>query len=191
MMYEVLLYSILIGLALGGSFKDLWNIELTGFPLVLASAVCLGTANWMRRSSFLPDLINMTLIRQISGIIYFLAFILLILFSLKNREDRLLLVVGLGITCNMVVIFANGAQMPVDPAMAQSMGLTGKIAYLQSHGFYTFANTQTRFYYLADVIKNPFLTPYIVSLGDCLISGGLFFFVLEKMKIRKFKFNQK
>lgn len=191
MMFELLLYSILVGLLFGGSLKGLWNIELQGFPLILVSAISLGLANWMRRSSYLPTTINLFMIERISGTIYFLAFLILIIFALKNREERVLLFVGLGIACNMLVIFTNGAQMPVDPGLAQAMGLMGKITNLEAHGFYTLADDQTNFYYLADIIKNPFLTPYIVSIGDFFISGGLFLFVLQKMEIKPLKLKQK
>lgn len=191
MMYELFVYSIILGLLFGGSIKQLWNIELQGFPLVLSSAISLGLANWMRRSSSLPTIINFSMIERISGIIYFLAFLFLIIFALKNREERLLLFVGLGIACNMLVIFTNGAQMPVDPSLAQSMGLMDKITYLDANGFYTLADAQTNFYYLADIIKNPFLSSYIVSIGDFFISGGLFLFVLQKMKIKQLKIKEK
>ncbi len=191
MMFELLLYSIILGLLFGGSLKRLWNTELQGFLLILVSAISLGLANWMRRSSFLPTVINFSMIERISGIIYFLAFLFLIIFALKNREERTLLFVGLGIACNMLVIFTNGAQMPVDPGLAQAMGLMDKITNLEAHGFYTLADAQTRFYYLADIIKNPFLTPYIVSIGDFFISGGLFLFVLQKMEIKLSKLKEK
>jgi|GEM_PF-1511392 len=191
MMYELLLYSIICGLLFGGSLRNLWNIELQGFPLILISAISLALANWMRRSNFLPTMISFSGIEKISAAIYFIAFLILILFVLRNRDERMLLFVGLGIACNMLVIFTNGAQMPVDPGLAQAMGLTGKITYLQSHGFYTLANAQTQFYFLADIIKNPFFTPYIVSIGDFFISGGLFLFVLQKMEARRLKIKQK
>lgn len=191
MMYEAFLYSILIGLVLGGSLRNLWNTELQGFPLILISAVSLGLANWMRRSEFLPTLINYSVIQRTSGLIYFIAFLILILFVLQNRQERMLLFVGLGIACNMLVIFTNGAQMPVDSGLAQDMGLTAKIVYLQRHGFYMLADAQTRFVFLADVIKNPFFTPYIVSIGDFFISGGLFLFVLRKMQVQRLKFKKK
>jgi hypothetical protein len=191
MMYEVLLYSILLGLILGGSLKNLWNMELKGFYPGLISFMALAAANGMRRAAFIQEILASQQLDLISGLIYFLAFSVLLLVVWQNRHEHALLLVGLGIALNMIVIFSNGAKMPVDPGLTQTMGLTSRIAYLDAHGFYTLANAQTRFYYLADIIKNPFLTPYIVSIGDFLISGGLFIFVLQQMKVKSIRIFQK
>lgn len=182
MMYELLLYSLLLGLVFGGSLKSLWDIELQGFPLIMISVISLALANWMRRSNFFPEIISLPVIETITAAIYFLAFFILLIFVWVNRREKTLLLVGFGIALNMIVIFSNGAKMPVEPVLAQSMGLLDKVSYLEAHGFYTLANPSTRFYFLADVIRNPLLTPYIVSLGDFFISGGLFIFVLQKMR---------
>lgn len=182
MMYELLIYSLLLGLVFGGSLKALWNIELQGFPLIMTSVISLALSNWMRRSTWLPEIVSLPMIETITAAIYFLAFFILLIFVWVNRNEKTLLLVGFGIALNMIVIFSNGAKMPVEPVLAQSMGLLDKVSYLEAHGFYTLANSSTRFYYLADVIRNPLLTPYIVSLGDFFISGGLFIFVLQKMR---------
>jgi hypothetical protein len=182
MMYELLLYSIILGLVFGGSLKKLWNIDLKGFPFIMISVISLALTNWMRRSTYLQTILAHSALEQITAAIYFLAFFILLIFVWVNRNERALLLVGIGITLNMIVIFSNGAKMPVEPVLAQAFGLLNKISYLETNGFYTFANSSTRFYYLADVIKNPFLTSYIVSLGDFFISGGLFIFVLQKMR---------
>lgn len=191
MMYELLLYSMILGLVFGGSLKKLWNTELQGFPLILVSVLSLAVSNWMRRSAFLSEILNCSVIESLSAIIYFLAFLILLIVVWINREEHTLLLVGIGIILNMLVIFTNGAKMPVDPLLAQAMGLTEKITHLDLHGFYAFAGPQTHFYILADVIKNPFLTSYIVSIGDFFISGGLFLFVLQKMKVKSIRILQK
>ncbi|BES66782.1 hypothetical protein SANA_32210 [Gottschalkiaceae bacterium SANA] len=182
MMYELLIYSLILGLVFGGSLKKLWNIDLKGFPFIMISVVSLAVTNWMRRSTYLPTILSLSFIEQITSVIYFLAFFILLVFVWINRNEKSLLLVGIGILLNMIVIFSNGAKMPVEPVLAQAFGLLDKISYLETHGFYTLANSNTRFYYLADVIKNPFLTSYIVSLGDFFISGGLFIFVIQKMR---------
>ena len=182
MMYELFLYSLLLGLVFGGSLKKLWNIELQGFPLIMISVISLALTNWMRRSTLLPEMISLPMIKTITAAIYFLAFFILLIFVWINRKEKTLLLVGFGIMLNMIVIFSNGGKMPVEPTLAQTFGLLDKVTYLESHGFYTLTNSATRFYYLADVIKNPFLTSYIVSLGDFFISGGLFIFVFQKMR---------
>ena len=182
MMYELFLYSLLLGLVFGGSLKKLWNIELQGFPLIMISVISLALTNWMRRSTLLSEMISLPMIKTITAAIYFLAFFILLIFVWVNRKEKTLLLVGFGIMLNMIVIFSNGGNMPVEPVLAQSMGLLDKVSYLEAHGFYTLVNSSTRFYYLADVIRNPLLTPYIVSLGDFFISGGLFIFVFKKMR---------
>lgn len=187
MMYELLLYSLILGLVFGGSLKNLWDIDLKGFSFIMISVISLALTNWMRRSAYLQTILSQSAIEQITAVIYFLAFFVLLLFVWINRKEKALLLVGIGIALNMIVIFSNGAKMPVEPALAQAFGLLDKVSYLETNGFYTLANSSTRFYYLADVIENPFLTHYIVSLGDFLISGGLFIFVLQKMRQPKNK----
>jgi hypothetical protein len=182
MMYELLLYSIILGLVFGGSLKKLWAIDLNGFPFIMISVISLALTNWMRRSTYLPTLLSHPAIEMITAAIYFLAFFILLIFVWVNRNEKTLLLVGIGIALNMIVIFSNGAKMPVEPALALSMGLLEKVASLETNGFYALADSSTQLYYLADVIRNPFLTPYIVSLGDFFISGGLFIFVLQKMR---------
>lgn len=104
-----------------------------------------------------------------------------------NGKIKSMYIVAFGFFCNLMPIFANG-KMPVSSQALlkasspriQEIILSGNSL---SHGIFT----HPKLYFLSDIIPipKPYYAPKVISLGDILISIGLFFVLLEIARRRR------
>jgi hypothetical protein len=110
---------------------------------------------------------------------------LLLIFVWSNRKQAGILIVGLGIICNLLVISVNGGLMPITPetltrinpgsireewSLDTHYGSSKDVIQLQE---------ETRLWVLSDilVLPPPFPRPTAFSLGDLLIAVGVLVFL--------------
>lgn len=113
--------------------------------------------------------------------LFLLSHLLLLLFVWRNRRLPAVLVLGLGIACNLLVILANGGLMPVSPEtlvqinpVSSVQGWPTGIHYGYSKNI-ILAQGETRLWFLSDVLvlPPPFPWPTAFSLGDLFLAVGI------------------
>lgn len=99
----------------------------------------------------------------------------------RNRRQVSVLILGLGVVCNLAVIAANGGLMPISPETLVQINpgsmleqWTGGIHYGYSKDL-ILLQEQTRLWLLSDILilPPPFPWPTAFSLGDLLIAAGV------------------
>jgi hypothetical protein len=113
--------------------------------------------------------------------LFLLSHLLLLAFVWRNWRLPGVVVVGLGVACNLLVILANGGLMPITPETLVRInpGTTLEGWSLGSHYGYSkdviLAQGATRLWFLSDalVLPPPFPWPTAFSLGDLVIAAGI------------------
>jgi hypothetical protein len=113
--------------------------------------------------------------------LFLLSHLLLLAFVWRNRRQPAILLVGLGVTCNLLVILVNGGLMPIAPETLVRInpGIPLEEWPLGIHYGYSkdiiLAKDATRLWFLSDilVLPPPFPWPTAFSLGDLVIAAGI------------------
>lgn len=160
--------SIIIGLLRGGRLERLGELGIRRFNLiwgVILLRVAAGMLDAVYGMAFAPVL-------QVA------AYFLLLYLVYINLDRPGLGFFGLGSLLNLVVIAANGGKMPVS---AEAMARAGvKDIPLGTH---MYLDAGTRLPFLADVIPVSWHkpNPVVISVGDILITVGIFIFIQHVM----------
>ena len=179
MFIQGIIVAIIIGYALKGRLKNFERVDLKGLYLVVVS--------------FTVEFLVVTLIRESvinQGIITYLIdlsmYIMLFYFVYLNRKDPFILMIGFGSLLNAITIFLNGGSMPVSHEAAVKAGY---IMDIKKMGLYNVINSNTRFWFLGDIIPYKFIISFVASIGDIIIALGLMLFVITGMKNKKITSN--
>jgi hypothetical protein len=117
--------------------------------------------------------------------VFMLSYILLFLGIAKNTHSWEMLVIGTGFFLNFLIIAINRGSMPVSSDVIGPKGYERLLQAEQGKLFLTHSSLSpgTPLWFLGDVIRIPFpVITYVVSVGDVLISVGMFLFIFRHMK---------
>lgn len=169
MLILAVLCTIVIGWLFGGRLSRFESAELKWLPIPLAALLLQGLLPFLPGGSGAP----------VVG-----SYALLLIFLWRNRHlKKTALFAAFGSISNALVILANGFRMPVSTHALDVLTPAG-ISKLASGSIpmYTLANEQTRFLFLGDVFYLPLpILGGFASIGDILLSLGLFFCILKIM----------
>lgn len=182
MLIEGLLTSLVVGKLRGGKFRSLGKVKINNWWLfLLAFMIEFGTVFAVSAGIGIAEKYKMFL--------HVLSYIVLFSAIVCNREYPSMWVIFLGSLLNFIVIFLNGGAMPVSLAGLHKAGLdnyaqlisAGKIATHQP------LTQATAFPFLADILVLPESYPFpkVLSIGDIVISIGVFIFVQRAMLLEK------
>ena len=109
------------------------------------------------------------------------SYLLLLLFVLINRRQAALLIVGLGVLCNLAVILANQEYMPITPQTLVAINPGSAVQQWQVGTHYGYSKDiiltrgETHLWPLSDllVIPPPFPWPTAFSIGDLFLAAGI------------------
>ncbi len=123
-------------------------------------------------------------------VVQIMVYTMLVIFCYFNLNKRVFAVILLGIMLNFVVIAFNDGMMPVDTSVALSGGFSLGVEQLENGliAGHTLLNQETtHMAMLGDVINvsSPYPFPKTISMGDIVISAGVFFFIYNTKKGRK------
>ena len=121
---------------------------------------------------------------QIIGIqraLYLASFLLLLAFIWRNRRIPSILIVGLGVICNLLVVTLNGGFMPITPETLVEINPGTAVAQWPVGTHYGHSKDvimpqhATKLWALSDilVIPPPFPRPTAFSVGDLIIAAGI------------------
>jgi hypothetical protein len=176
--------------------------------MILAAAVALGLAVSLARhgsrafgqiaairlrSAWLAILalaLQLPLLRASAGaiedlrphrVLLLLSYLLLLLFVWRNRRRGAILIVGVGLVCNLLVILTNRGFMPITPQILVRINPTDSAQQWLEGTHYGYskdiilAQEDTRLWLLSDVlaVPPPFPWPTAFSVGDLILAAGI------------------
>jgi hypothetical protein len=162
MLVSGLVAGFVLGLATGGSWRNLQTFDLKFWPGLLAGLIARAVA---------PSLGGLALGASIGGLL------LVALVAIVNRALPGAWLIGLGSLLNAVVALINQG-MPVDPG---ALAASGKPA--PSDGLHVILGPDTRLPFLADVLLAPIVSN-IYSVGDVVLAIGGFWMAFRLLKQR-------
>jgi hypothetical protein len=123
-------------------------------------------------------------------VVQIIVYTMLTIFCYFNMRKRVFVVILLGIMLNFVVIASNDGMMPVDTSVALSGGYSLGVEQLENGyiaGHTLLDQETTNLAMLGDVINipSPYPFPKTISIGDIVISAGVFFFIYNTKKGRE------
>ncbi|HBM81726.1 MAG TPA: hypothetical protein DD426_13000 [Clostridiaceae bacterium] len=177
MLTEAVVLSVLIGYILKGSINNFKNADISYIELAIGSFI-------------LEDIVVILIRRNVFFsspaifILHAIVYMLLFIFVYFNRKCTGVLIMGAGFFMNAAAIFANGGLMPVSKISAFKANLGYMVDNISSYGLYKLIDKNTLLYPLCDIIPRPYPRPFVISIGDIVISIGMFLFVIKLMGCR-------
>lgn len=117
------------------------------------------------------------------SILHILSFGFLLFAALGNIKLPGFKLIFIGILLNLIVIIANGGQMPVSAKALQQSGLSSYQEVLKRGEYLThkLLDKDTKLKFLADIlyIKKPYPRSTAFSIGDVFIAMGVFWLIFK------------
>ncbi len=179
MLWEAVLLGLIIGWLRNGKFKNLSQLSLPGWPLIML-AVLIQAAIWIDFTA------SLNFLTSLYPILYILSFVVLIVFFFLQGRQTGFIIIGLGILFNLLVITANRGMMPADstympPEVAE------ELAAGEKSPFHTVMTDETWLGFLGDRIPVPYNRNQLLSVGDIVISAGIIILIQQGMQGKKRK----
>jgi hypothetical protein len=110
----------------------------------------------------------------------------LIAFALANYRNVPICIIGAGGLSNFLATLANGGRMPVSTAALGVKTTDAAVALLKGGMIFNYRveDAQTRLRPLCDIIQARGIYLYFLSVGDILISIGIFALIIKLMEPR-------
>lgn len=168
----------------GGKFRCLGQVQIHNWWLFLLSfAVEFGT--------LFAASAGIQIAVRYSMYLHILSYLILFIGIMSNREYLSMWVIFLGSFLNFLVITLNGGAMPISISGLMRAGLEKNAQIISAGGYVTHQplTELTRLPFLADIIVLPagYPFPKVLSVGDILISVGIFIFVQRAMFLERRK----
>jgi hypothetical protein len=188
-MHDVILESAILGLLVGllarGSFRFILHKRFQHIWLVFVSVACelfvssglmnrwLVDSEWAKARPLLQG--------GVVALVFFalLQFGSLFAFLLIHFHKPGLRLVLIGSLLNAITILANGGRMPIGAALGRNLdpaALQAAIDRISASPNYLYAPNGAPLLFLGDILPVHLLSAYMISIGDILISFGVFFF---------------
>lgn len=183
MVIETIILSLLLGKFKGGKIRNLGNLYINGWYLILVS--------------FLIEIISLLIVSNFTGnwsnfieakffYIHVFIYLLLLIGLFMNFHEEGFRVVLLGALGNFFPILLNGGKMPVSIKALKYSNLYTQLSLLDegrimTHGL---VDNTTKLVFLGDIIPipKPYPLPKIISIGDIFIAIGLLIIIIKFMK---------
>lgn len=173
MLWEAILLGVMIGWLIKGRIKNLNNLELRGWPLII-TAIALQTI-------ILADFHFQGYLEPYSPYLYMLSFLLLLVFTVMQKLQTGIILIGIGILLNLIVITANQGKMPVDTSrLPDNVAL--ELAAGTISPFYTNSDEKTNLSFLGDWIPVWYKDNRLLSIGDLLLALGVIVYIPDSMQ---------
>ena len=166
MIIEGIILSIIIGYIRKGRLKNLENIQIKAWYLIIISLLLQTLA--VRYTNYLKT--NNT----IFYLLHISSYIILLIPLIINHKLISMRLLTIGTMLNLIPIALNNGQMPV--ALPQGLNAT----FDKGH---VLATTTTKAYILSDIIPilKPYPLPKIISIGDIFLLVGIFLIIQYAM----------
>ncbi|MBW6463306.1 MAG: DUF5317 family protein [Bacillota bacterium] len=174
MLWEAILLGVIIGWLIKGRVKNLNNIELPGWPLIITAIVL--------QTIILADFhFFQGYLEPYSPYLYMLSFLLLLVFIIMQKLQTGIILIGIGILLNLVVITANQGKMPVDTSRLPD-NVAAELAAGTMSPFHTVSDEKTNLSLLGDWIPVWYKDNRLLSIGDILLALGVIIYIPDNMQ---------
>ena len=180
MIPEAVVLSFVIGLIRGGKLANLAALPLRMAWLIIVPGVLL-VGLWIAKAQ------GIGVAGAIAHYFHLITYVFLLVALLCNIGLRGIWLTILGTALNFASILANGGNMPVSVDAARTAGMF-KLAKMLVAGHnlirHVMMSEHTHLNFLGDIIpvpRPPFPFPAVISVGDILVSIGLFIVVQYAM----------
>lgn len=183
----MIIIALILGLIVAKIFGnlDLKNLKIKYYPLlglgividllmILMTSIDFGFLTWIFIKYY--------------GIFHFIYLIIFEVVLILNRQNLGLQISGLGFLLNSFPIIFNG-KMPVDARLVYLLGDNRTKIILDDKSLSHGVIDSAKFLVLSDIIYLPFPYATIISIGDILISIGLFLAIIINANVIKCKEN--
>lgn len=177
MFVEALFLAVVVGYLLKGRLRNLEFVTIRGVYCVILPFLLQSIMNLLVRLGFFHESI-ITLVIDI--VLYFF----LLYFTMLNRKNPFILIMGFGFLLNGIVIIINGGVMPVSYNSSIMAGLPN-YANIRNIGLYELIDSHTKLWVLGDIFPLKLGIKFVFSIGDVFISLGLILFIITGMKKAK------
>ena len=169
MFVEAIGLSLVVAVIRGGKIRRLGELKLQKAWLIFAPGGLIALL-------YLSHIPGLKPISNYALPVHIVAYCMVFALIWLNRRLAGMLIIGAGALLNFAAMAFNGGQMPVSHEAARYVGMAEQlekgnaVRHVSDGG-------NTRLYYLSDIIpapSPPFLTPGVISVGDILLSVGLF-----------------
>ena len=171
--------AVLVGYVLGGRLSRFENLRINRWGLAITGAALTAVVNVFPSLAIgpVPDTV-------VGPVLLALSYFLLAVFLISNRWIPAGYVMIVGLLLNLVVVVANGG-MPVRAEAITTSG--GDPAVLQDAtvGKHHLMSDGDVLWHLGDVIGVPEPIGVVLSPGDVLLYGGMFFSIVQIMRGRR------
>lgn len=175
--------ALIIGIALGYIFRgNLKNINFSKIKciyLIFLAFIIKALILIALRKGIL-------VVGKVTFFIDLFDYTLIFIFTLFNKSNKWIVVMGIGFLLNGFVIFLNGGAMPVDGAALSRLGYQGKIT---DEGLYVLLSSKTRLAFLGDIIPLKYPQHSVASIGDFVAAFGMAVFIITEMKVKNIRNN--
>lgn len=183
MVIETITLSFIFGKIKGGKIRNLENLYINGWGLFVLS--------------FILEIVSLLIVTRSNGklsvivennffYVHLFIYILLIVGLIMNFHSKGLRIVLFGSILNFLVLLLNNGKMPVSIKTFKYSNLYNQLNLLEEGRIITHSlvDKNTKLAFLGDIIPvpKPYIFPKIISIGDILISIGLFILIYSYIK---------
>jgi len=185
MLILVVIVAVAIALMRGGRIGNLSNLPLRKI-------------GWFILAFLMQILLRLlsgrgVLIVKYGPLIHIISYVFIIIGLWYNWKIREIKIIDVGILLNLIVIVANGGRMPVliNTPNLKSISLSELAALANGRNpIHSLYNKSTRLGFLSDIFSLPAFFPYpvIFSIGDLILSVGVFILIQRIMLAPKVRY---
>ena len=182
MVFEIIILALIVGKIKGGSISKLENLHIRGWYLLVISfsLEILSLFFITKTNNHLANIIGSSFFY-----IHILIYLLLIIGIFMNFKEMGFKIIFFGSILNFFAIAFNKGRMPVSINALNDAKLYDQLDLLYSHRIitHTLITENTKMNFLGDIIPitRPYPFPKIISIGDILISLGIFVLIYSYM----------
>ena len=182
MFFEVIIFSLIIGLIRGGKLKRFKMVNNKTMWILVLGILIQYILIFLNRAEEIKSISN---ILSYTKEILIISYVLILIGIIANVKFRSLWAVLIGFVLNFIVTIANGWKMPI---LLEGIKLTGLeelhgIIESGNAALYTPISEHIKYPILGDIIifANPYPISRVISIGDMIISFGIFALIQEIM----------
>jgi len=177
MFFEAVVIGLLIGYIRGGRMLNIGNMHIRGWILIIASFILQTVPIFLSNISFIDTY---------GYVISFSAMIFMLFVVIINLDKKGFWLIALGAIMNILAMGFNGLLMPVNLEGFTYIGLADIVEGVKSGAVINYLSMESVSdwtQYLGKIISLPKYYPLakVISLGDFLMSIGVFWFTQSEM----------
>ncbi len=180
MLLEVFVISLIVAFFRGGKLKNLTYVKIKGIGYMIAGLLIYSIS--IRYIAYSNSNFSQILFSNLS-IINIISFGLILFGLYKNKYISGIKLSMAGIVLNQIATIANGGRMPVSEKALERLGMIDQLRVLQEDIVitHTLIASSTKFSFLSDIIPVRYFLPKVISIGDIILSIGVFLMIQKFM----------